>query len=228
MKKYLFCLPILLFIMLILFSLSTPILPVWTKADQSLPVQVVIDVGHGGEDPGKIGINQALEKDINLAIGLYLKKYLISAGYSAVMTRESDASLADVSAPNQKLSDLKNRVSFIENLAPSLVVSIHQNSYTDKSIQGSQVFHSESSESKSLALGLQEQLKRLLDPFNHRQIKENTNYYLFRHVTCPIVIVECGFLSNYKEANLLITEDYQQKTAWALYMGISQFLKSIE
>lgn len=190
--------------------------------------QVVIDVGHGGSDPGKVGINHALEKDINLAIGKYLASYLEAAGYTVQMTRKTDTSLADTGVANEKLSDFKNRTAMITQAAPMAVISIHQNSYPAESVKGTQVFHSSLTESKLLASCIQEQCRRLLDPDNHRQIKENNDYYLFRHISCPIVIVECGFLSNYMEANLLITEDYQKKTAWAIYMGTVQFLKMFE
>ena len=192
-----------------------------------IPSDIVIDIGHGGNDPGKVGINSGLEKDINLAVGLCLKEYLSAAGYRVTLTRETDVSLADTDASNQKLSDFHNRTRFINDQAPSAVISIHQNSYPQETVKGTQVFHSGSTESAYLASCIQEQCRRILDPDNHRQIKKNTDYYLFRHVTSPIVIVECGFLSNYKEANLLITEDYQQKIAWAISMGTIQFLQSV-
>ncbi len=194
----------------------------------SYPPQIVIDIGHGGIDPGKVGINNALEKDINLAIGLYVNEYLTASGYQVLLTRETDISLADPDASNQKLSDLKNRIAKINQAGPCAVVSIHQNSYPREDIRGAQVFHSSSPESEYLASCVQSQLKRVLDPDNTRTIKDNSDYYLFRHTTCPIIIVECGFLSNYEEAGLLITENYQQKVAWAIHMGIVQFLKSME
>ncbi|MBE5956021.1 MAG: N-acetylmuramoyl-L-alanine amidase [Lachnospiraceae bacterium] len=223
-KWILFCIVSALIIVLWQFTHKTMI--VWNSS--SLPSQIVIDIGHGGNDPGKVGVNQALEKDINLAIGLYLKEYLSAAGYSLILTRESDMSLADSDASNQKLSDLKNRAALIERAAPSAVISIHQNSYPQETVNGAQVFHSGSTESELLASYIQEQCRRILDPDNKRLVKQNPDYYLFRHTACPIVIVECGFLSNYKEANLLITEDYQRKTAWAIYMGTVQFLQTLE
>lgn len=192
------------------------------------PSQVVIDIGHGGDDPGKVGINNALEKDVNLAIGKCLARYLKSAGYSVLLTRESDVSLATPGESNQKLSDFKNRTALINNAAPMAVVSIHQNSFPAESVNGTQVFYSSNTESKILASCIQEQCRRLLNPENRRQIKENSDYYLFRHISCPVVIVECGFLSNHKEANLLITQEYQEKTAWAIYMGTVQYLKTLE
>lgn len=208
------------------FYFHSKILPATSNATTTY--QVVIDVGHGGEDPGKVGINNALEKDVNLAIAQYLAQNLKTAGYSVLLTRETDVSLADTDASNQKLSDLQNRVSLFASAAPLAVVSIHQNSYPSESVHGTQVFYSPSKESKELASCIQNQCIRLLDPENHRTIKENRDYYLFQHTTCPIVIVECGFLSNHREANLLINEDYQQKTAWAIYMGTVQFLKTLE
>lgn len=199
-----------------------------TMGSGTSPSQVVIDVGHGGSDPGKVGINNALEKNINLSIANYLNEYLTTAGYSVTMTRQTDTSLASADAANQKLSDLKNRVELISSCAPMAVISIHQNSYPNETVNGAQVFHSALPESKLLASCIQQQCVRLLDPENHRQIKENQDYYLFTHTSCPIVIVECGFLSNHKEANLLITEEYQKKTAWAIYMGTVQYLKTLE
>lgn len=224
-EKYLLLLLILLSIFSSYYFHST-VLEAMNPAPA--PSQIIIDVGHGGSDPGKVGINNALEKDINLAIGKYLADYLDTAGYSVLMTRATDVSLADPGAANQKLSDFKNRTALIEDAAPMAVVSIHQNSYPSESVKGTQVFHSAQTESKLLASCIQEQCRRLLDPENQRQIKENSDYYLFRHITCPIVIVECGFLSNHMEANLLITEEYQKKTAWAIYMGTVQYLKTLE
>lgn len=226
MKKLIIFIPALLFIVCGIWHFSGQSLPSWTSS--SVPVQVVIDIGHGGNDPGKVAVNQAFEKEINLAIGLYLKEYLTAAGYRVSLTRETDSSLADPDASNQKLSDFKNRTALIQESGPLAVISIHQNSYPQESVHGFQVFHSASEESQSLASCIQQQMKRTLDPANDRPLKQNTDYYLFRHITCPIVIVECGFLSNYREANLLITEDYQRKTAWAIHMGTIQFLKMLE
>ena len=226
MHKKIFPICIILFLTALSFHLAKQILPVWNPS--SIPPEIVIDIGHGGADPGKVGINSALEKDINLSIGLYLQEYLQASGYKVALTRNADVSLADSTASNQKLSDLKNRTDKINHLAPVALISIHQNSYPDENVHGTQVFHSSSSESKLLASFIQDQCRRILNPENRRQIKQNTDYYLFRHVTCPSVIVECGFLSNYKEAALLITEEYQKKTAWAIHMGIVQFLKSME
>ena len=226
MKRLLLCSIPMLLLLLGIYHCSVKSKEAWNQG--SYPPQIVIDIGHGGNDPGKVGINNALEKDINLAIGLYLEEYLTTSGYQVTLTRETDTSLADPDASNQKLSDLKNRVALMNRLGPSAVISIHQNSYPDKNVHGAQVFYGSSKESEGFATYVQSQLKRILNPNNKRTIKENPDYYLFRHTTCPIIIAECGFLSNYEEANLLITESYQRQIAWAIHMGTIQFLKSIE
>lgn len=213
-------------VLILCYHASKEILPAWNST--AFPCDIVIDIGHGGADPGKVGINNALEKDINLAIGMYLYEYLTAAGYRAALTRDSDSSLAEKTASNQKLSDLKNRTAFINEQAPSALISIHQNSYPQENVHGAQVFHSGSTESTFLASCIQKHCQRVLNPDNDRQMKANGDYYLFRHVSCPAVIVECGFLSNYEEANLLITEEYQKKAAWAIHMGIVQFLMTLE
>lgn len=153
-------------------------------------VCVVIDAGHGGADPGKVGINDALEKDINLEIALILKKFLEAEDIRVVMTREDENGLYDEGASNKKVQDMKRRLAIIEEADPELVVSIHQNSYHEEYVKGAQVFFYQTSErSRVLADILQEQLA-LLDPENKRQAKGNDSYYLLKKTGKPIVIVE--------------------------------------
>ena len=189
-------------------------------------VCVVIDAGHGGADPGKVGINDALEKDINLEIALILKKFLEAEDIRVVMTREDENGLYDEGASNKKVQDMKRRLAIIEEADPELVVSIHQNSYHEEYVKGAQVFFYQTSErSRVLADILQEQLA-LLDPENKRQAKGNDSYYLLKKTGKPIVIVECGFLSNSEEAGRLITHVYQERQAWNIHMGIMKYLNS--
>lgn len=188
---------------------------------------VVIDAGHGGEDPGKVGVNEALEKDINLQIAHMLKKLLEANDIEVVMTRETDEGLHDADASQKKVQDMRRRVAKIEEANADFVVSIHQNSYHQESISGAQVFYYEGSkESMQLAELIQQSMRQRLDPTNDRQIKANDSYYLLRNTSKPIVIVECGFLSNTKEAQQLVTEGYQEQIAWAIHMGILQFINS--
>lgn len=190
---------------------------------------VVIDAGHGGDDPGKIGVNQLLEKDVNLSIALKVRQYLEAQGIRVVMTREDENGLYDSGVSNKKVQDMKRRVALIEETAPAITVSIHQNSYPEEYVHGAQVFYYENSrDGQLLAQLLQSQLVEKLDPENHRQIKANDSYYLLKKTNIPIVIVECGFLSNQTEAKLLGKEEYQDRVAWAIHMGILQYLAETE
>lgn len=192
---------------------------------QTGKVCVVIDAGHGGDDPGKIGINNAKEKDINLKIAKELEKLLKEEGIKVVMTRKDDGGLYQQSSNNKKVEDMRKRCEIITEANPVFTVSIHQNSYPDESVKGAQVFYyGQSQEGKKLAEALQQSLIEQLEPQNHREAKANESYYLLKKTPSPAVIVECGFLSNYEEAELLNTEEYQKKVAEAVKTGILQCL----
>lgn len=181
-------------------------------------VVIVIDPGHGGEDPGKVGVNDALEKDINLKIGEKLRVLLEDEGIQIIMTREDDF------VPESKKEDLKKRVELINEVNPDIVVCVHQNSFTDQTVAGPQVFYHGSSEiSKKIAQTLQEELW-LVDEEHQRQIKGNENYYMLSQTEVPTIIVECGFLSNPSDAEKLITEEYQDQIAQAICAGITKWL----
>lgn len=186
---------------------------------------VVIDAGHGGEDPGKVGVNEVLEKDINLLIARKLGEYLESQGIQVELLREEDAGLNDADASNKRVQDLQRRCRRIHELGPVCTVSIHQNSYPESSVKGAQVFYyTHSEEGKILAQYIQTELVRQLDPGNHRQAKGNTTYYLLKKTDVPLAIVECGFLSNPQEAELLTQGDYQTQVAKAVGDGILEYL----
>ncbi len=186
---------------------------------------VVVDAGHGGNDPGKVGVNGALEKDINLAIAKRLAVLLEQADVKAVLTRTGDSGLYDADADRKKVQDMKRRIELMEKTGPDIVVSIHQNSYEGASVSGAQVFYyTGSEEGKKLADIIQEQLILGLDPDNRREAKANDSYYLLRKTSRPIVIAECGFLSNPREEELLCDPSYQEKVAWQLHLGILRYL----
>lgn len=190
---------------------------------------VVIDAGHGGADPGKVGVDGSLEKDINLLIAKKLAQFLTAADVDVVMTRETDAGLYDENISNKKVQDMKNRVSLIEEKKPVLTVSIHQNSYHEEYVHGAQVFYfAGSEESRELAERIQRALARVVDPDNARQAKANDSYYLLKKTSSPIVIVECGFLSNYEEAQKLSQAHYQERTAWAIHLAVLEYLNNAD
>jgi N-acetylmuramoyl-L-alanine amidase len=187
---------------------------------------VAIDSGHGGYDPGKIGINDELEKDINLSISLKLRDELEKENIKVVMTRESDISLCTEEGTGKKSSDMRNRVSIVNDANPDICVSIHQNSYTSKTVKGAQVFYySASEDGKRFAELLQELIKSDVDNTNKRMAKENSSYYILLNVKCPTVIVECGFLSNWDEATSLADEVYQQKLAETIKKAIIDYFE---
>lgn len=185
----------------------------------------IFDPAHGGDDPGKIGINDAKEKEINLKIAKELERLLKKEGIKVVMTRTDDGGLYAQSSNNKKVEDMRKRCEIITEANPVFTVSIHQNSYPDESVKGAQVFYyGQSQEGKKLAETLQKTMIEQLNPDNHREAKANESYYLLKKTPSPTVIVECGFLSNYEEAELLKTEAYQKKVAEAVKTGIMQCL----
>lgn len=209
------------------FIRANHILTSSATSSSSVPC-IVIDAGHGANDPGKIGVNGALEKDINLSIAKKLKIVLENRGFKVVLTRDSDKILANPSSSNTKREDMKNRVALIEKSNPLFTISIHQNSFSNASVCGPQSFYySESTEGKNIASFLQQSLNETLSPAAPREIKANSDYYLLKKTPTPTVIVECGFLSNDMEASLLISECYQDKVIRAIYLGICSYLDSI-
>ena len=180
---------------------------------------VVIDPGHGGVDPGKVGKDNTIEKDINLQIALKLQKSLEEKGITVVLTRTKDVGLYSENDTNKKLADMKARCEIIAQTSPDVVISIHQNSYTDGS-----VCYTNSEKSKLLGENIQKQLVAI-EGMNPRTAKTNSEYYMLINTPSPTVIVECGFLSNEKEEKLLCNEEYQQKIADAISTGAIDFLK---
>lgn len=187
---------------------------------------IVIDAGHGGADPGMIGIGGLEEKGINLAVSMKLKEALENQGFTVVMTRQEDKGLYEEGTRNKKVQDMQNRIEIMEKAKPILAVSIHQNSYTEESVKGPQVFYYETSaEGQKLAVNIQSALNTELSTERPRKEKGNTSYFLLKKSPCVLNIVECGFLTNKQEAELLQTEEYQQKIVEAVAKGIIQYME---
>ncbi|OUP15809.1 N-acetylmuramoyl-L-alanine amidase [Lachnoclostridium sp. An196] len=186
---------------------------------------VVVDAGHGGRDPGKVGVDGCLEKDLNLEIAKKVQAILEQQDIKVIMIRDTDKGLYEEQTSNKKVQDMKNRCALINETEPDCVVSIHQNSYHEEYVSGAQVFYySSSAEGEALAEALQSELISYADPENHRQAKANDSYYLLKKTEAPIAIVECGFLSNWEEAAKLQDDGYQSRVAWAVSMGILTYL----
>lgn len=192
---------------------------------------IILDAGHGGEDGGAVGINGALEKDINLAIALELEKCLKYNNFDVIMIRDSDVSVGDQSLGTiaaRKRSDTKNRLQKVEKAGECLLISIHQNHFSESKYSGAQVFYSGNrEESAQLAEAIRENIVSSLQPDNRRENKvAGKNIYLLYHCQVPAVLVECGFLSNPEEAGKLSTESYQKDMAAAIYNGLIDYLES--
>ena len=216
-RKIELCMTLLLLVGMIIVSKKLSQL-VTSENVQAQKEVVVIDAGHGGHDPGKVGVNDALEKDINLQIAKKVKTHLEKNGIQVVMTREDDV------MEDTKLEDMKKRVALINKTKPAITVSIHQNSYSDSGIKGAQVFYYTGSEiSKEAASLMQEELRKI-DNENTRQIKGNNNFYMLMKTEVPTIIVECGFLSNPEEAEKLVSDEYQEEMAEAICSGILTWL----
>lgn len=180
---------------------------------------IVIDAGHGGFDPGKVASDGVNEKNINLAIASKLSTFLEEGGAVIRNTRIEDSSLSE-----SKRQDLKSRAEIANNSKADIFVSIHQNSFPKSSVKGAQVFYYKGSEEgKKLAGFIQNRLKEVVDIDNSRIAKANDSYYVLKQIKIPSVIVECGFLSNSVEHNKLMSSEYQEKLAWAIYMGILDY-----
>ena len=186
---------------------------------------VAIDSGHGGIDPGKIGVGGIYEKNVNLAIAKKLKILLEQSGITVIMTRSDDNGLYDESDTNKKAVDMKKRVSIINECNVNAAVSIHQNSYVSAESKGAQVFYYKASdEGKKLAAAIQKNMLKEVDSTNKRVEKADSTYYMLLHTNVPTVIVECGFLSNPDEAGRLNSEAYQQNVEYGIYCGIMEYL----
>lgn len=184
------------------------------SVDAPTPV-VVIDAGHGGEDGGAISVSGVRESRLNLEISLRLNDLLHLLGVQTHLIRSEDISVhtEGETIAQKKVSDIRNRVSFVEQIPEAVLVSIHQNYFPESQYRGAQVFYAASAGSDAMAALMQEYLVQYADPQNHRQCKPATDIYLMEHVTCRAILIECGFLSNPEEDLLLQQSDYQKKLA---------------
>lgn len=187
---------------------------------------VVIDAGHGGFDAGA-SANGIEEKEVNLAVAQKLREYIESGGGVAVMTRVEDVSTAEVGSNGKsaKKSDLTARKQLSETADADVFVSIHMNKFPQAQYKGAQVFYGANpSDGKRLGETIQASLREILDENNQRVAKKTDgSIFILKDTLVPSVIVECGFLSNPQEAELLTQEEYRQKVAWGIYMGLVRY-----
>lgn len=182
--------------------------------------ELILDAGHGGEDGGAVSVTGIPESRINLAIVLDMEDILGLYGVTPMMLRREDISLHSPDAETlreKKGSDLKNRVAMIESAQGADFISIHQNSYPDSRQHGLQVFYAPTEGSEELGISIQQAVRQSLQQSNSRPAKQiPKNVYLMNHISCRAVLVECGFLTNFREEQLLNSGWYRRKLAAVL------------
>jgi N-acetylmuramoyl-L-alanine amidase len=187
----------------------------------------VIDAGHGGEDGGAISVTGVREAEINLQVAVKIDLLMHFFGVPSVMLRTEDISLHDPSAQTiqeKKRSDLQNRAATVNGIQNAVLLSIHQNTFTDPQYSGLQAFYTPAEGSKALAERIQSTVKTSLDTTNTRlAAKAREDIYVLANVNCPAVLVECGFMSHLEEEKKLREDGYQTKLAAAITASFLQW-----
>ncbi|MDD4504711.1 MAG: N-acetylmuramoyl-L-alanine amidase CwlD [Clostridiaceae bacterium] len=203
-----------------------------TTAAFSLPIRstvVVIDAGHGGRDPGASGRGGVTEEEVNLKIALKLRRLIEQGGGTAIMIREDDSGLYTEGGNlkgTRKSEDLKNRHTLINSCGADIFISIHLNSFPQSRYYGAQTFYMKNEDkSKRLAESIQKELIKVLDRGNYRETKATDSVYILKNNNMPGALVECGFLSNHEEEQLLDDEHYQEKVAWSIFVGVIKYIE---
>ena len=189
---------------------------------------VIIDAGHGGVDGGTTSCTGVTESTLNLEISLRLNDFLHLIGLDTKMIRTTDCSVytSGETIAAKKVSDLKERVRIVESTNDSILVSIHQNYFAQSVYSGAQVFYGKNEESHKLAKALQSNLTLVANPGSKRSAKKADGVYLMERVSCPAILVECGFLSNPKEEALLRSTSYQQMLCCIIGNTLTEFINS--
>ena len=201
-----------------------------TAMAENIPVDrtltIVIDPGHGGEDGGALSCTGMKESQINLQISLRLDALLHLMGYRTHMIRTSDISVYTQGSTlaQKKVSDLKERVRVVNSLQDVILISIHQNTFPSEKYSGAQVFYNDASGAKELAACLQRSFLETVNPGSRRECKPADHVYLLRQVKCPAVLIECGFLSNYREEGMLRSAQYQKALGCVIVSSLCSHL----
>ncbi|MDO5545207.1 MAG: N-acetylmuramoyl-L-alanine amidase [Eubacteriales bacterium] len=225
---YLFCVATMSLMLLCAYWGSRVV----TVISEELPFDrkhcIVIDPGHGGEDGGATSCTGRMESEYNLAISRRLDDLLHLLGYQTRMTRTSDVSIYTTGSTiaEKKVSDLKERVRIVNETSDALLISIHQNQFSDSRYSGAQVFYAKTDGSKELGCQLQSKLVAAVNPGSNRKSKPISGVYLMENIRCTGILVECGFLSNAQEEAKLRDGDYQKKLCCVIAAAVSQHLSN--
>lgn len=191
-------------------------------------VCIIIDPGHGGVDGGATSCTGILESQINLEMALRINDLFQLLGYETRMIRDQDVSIytKGETISQKKISDLKERVRIVNETPNALLISIHQNHYTDQRYRGAQVFYPPTDKSDILANTLQTAFSTSIDPNNHRHSQKAKGIYLMEHIHCTGVLIECGFLSNPEEEQKLRNGTYQKMLSAVIVTTVDRFLSN--
>lgn len=185
---------------------------------------IAIDAGHGGRDPGALGRNGKHERELNLEIALKLQQMLEQAGAYVIMTRSDEKGLYLETTKNKKREDMNNRKNIINKNYADIGISIHQNTFRDPKYKGAQIFYQRGNqEGENLAKEIRVEIKKTLDSSNKRVERPNSSYYILKRTKIPMIMIECGFISNYNEEKNLNSDEYQNKLVWVIYKGIISY-----
>jgi N-acetylmuramoyl-L-alanine amidase len=231
MKKanYVAFLPYYLLVVLLFIGFAHSGSNAVTVLNEARPVKrsscIVIDAGHGGIDGGATSCTGVLESRINLEIALRLEALLQFLGMETKMMRTTDVSIytSGSTIAAQKLSDLNERVRIANETQGAILISIHQNTFSDSRYGGAQIFYPAAGEGRSLAEAMQASLIATLNPGSRRIAKKATGVYLMEHIQCPGVLIECGFLSNPEEEARLRDPEYQKKLCCVMAASVTTF-----
>lgn len=231
LRKFAYFLPVYILVLsLFLFATMGGSRAV-TVLSENAPLEnrrcIIIDPGHGGEDGGAVSCTGVYESKLNLEISLRLQELFHFLGYDTMMIRTTDTSVytqGDTIA-SKKVSDLKERVRMINHAENALLVSIHQNHFPESKYSGAQVFYAQTQDSQVLAEQLQAALIQAVNPGSRRSCKKSTGVYLMEHISCPGILVECGFLSNPEEEAKLQTPEYQKKLCCVIASCVGEYLE---
>lgn len=231
LRKFAYFLPVYILVLSLFLFVTMGGSRAVTVLSENAPLEnrrcIIIDPGHGGEDGGAVSCTGVYESKLNLEISLRLQELFHFLGYDTMMIRTTDTSVytqGDTIA-SKKVSDLKERVRMVNHAENALLVSIHQNHFPESKYSGAQVFYAQTQDSQVLAEQLQAALIQAVNPGSRRSCKKSTGVYLMEHISCPGILVECGFLSNPEEEAKLQTPEYQKKLCCVIASCVCEYLE---
>ncbi len=223
--------PFYLLTMIVFIGIAVLTSKTVTTVNQNSPVvrkhRIIIDAGHGGIDGGATSCTGVLESQINLEIALRLQDMMHLLGYETVMIRTTDVSIYTQgnTIAAQKVSDLKERVRIANETDGAILISIHQNTFPSSQYGGAQVFYGDA-DSLQLARSMQSNFVSTINPGSNRKCKKSSGVYLMEHISCPGLLIECGFLSNPAEEAKLRDPAYQKQLCGVIGVTLSRFTNS--